>query len=226
MNDFCFYTIYKGERFKRASEMCKMSFLKHNDIDFKVFEAEGEWFKDKKYPDDNILFYKFAIAPKYLAGYKYICFVDADTLCLKKLPLDYIRKVLDNKRICVSTDPKLELRIGELERSKYGFPRDGVYFNSGVVFWNNSDTDIFIDLFYKWVIDNYKEIRVATKFGDQTWLNMFLNKHYDFREKLYQLGYWWNFRGLEKDDRAYIWHPGGRGSEGIEKMTEEVAKWE
>lgn len=238
-SDFHFYTVAHGERFIEAAKRSAESFERYNPgIKFTIFVLDdtenlelnprGSRFNivrvfdygvmDKKYLEINkyydILFFKFCIAPEYLKEGKYIGFVDADTLCQCELPLSRLIEPLDNMNICVAPDPMDEVRCEELFNNVHvEWFSEFKYFNSGVVFWNRSMNDLFCDKFNSWVKSNM-DMLSKCKFGDQTWLNLFLNG----REHLYMLGWYWNFRGCIHHPRAYIWHAGGRDSEGIESI--------
>jgi len=247
-----FYTVAHSKRFVGAAVNSAESFIKWNpdikfviflldegdeynwiasvnDIELKVIKEKDWKTFDQKYLDINkyydVCFFKFGIAPKYLKEYEadYIGFVDADTLCMRELPLSRFHEDLDINSIIYATDPKLEDRITELLRTDINEvdPHDIFYLNSGVLFWkHNEGFQKLFNSFGLWVKDNIDELS-KLPFADQTWLNIFLNNYccnprFDFL--IYEMGYWWNLRTVLPDERCYIWHPGGRNSEGIENI--------
>ncbi len=253
MKSFCFYTVAHETRFIDSAIRCANSFLYYNKkVTFIIFLMEDcklsasqklelnaeaivknikhyEYFTDpkvlKRKPHINICFCKFCIAPKYIPdGFKYICFVDADTWCLKKLDLDIIVSHLDDYRMCVTQDPKAEKHIEVLMKSKFGYnPHHNLYFNTGVVFWNSKMNYILIQHFSKFITENLYDL-IKLNANDQTWLNIFYNNYRPLSE-IMQIGWYWNCRGPIKHPYAYIWHGGGRSKVGIEKIAEEYIIW-
>jgi len=235
VKDFCFYIVAKNKRFIDAAIRSANSFLYFNpDIAFKIFilgknnSTEKILFKDieiinisdyhininipsNKQSFFDICFFQLAEAPKYINNSKYICFLGADTLCLQKLPFKYLINPLEEKKICVTPDAKSGIRKQEL----YDIIDISLYFNDGSMFWNIQDNKIFYEEFKRYIINNIEELS-KLPFYDQTWMNIFMNTFY--KEKLYEIGYFWNFRGSVKNDKAFIWHAGGRNSDGIEQI--------
>lgn len=177
---------------------------------------------DKKYLAINeyydICFYKFTRALSYIDGSEYICFVDADTLCMRPLKFSLIEPKLEKNLICVVGDPRREERLMELEKGGIKWKYRNIYFNSGVVFFNNKNKSVFSKEFYQYVNQHIDDLS-KLPFADQTWLNCFFNNEFvKAQNDLFELGYWWNNRNELPDARSYIWHAGGRGSEGIENI--------
>ena len=233
MIDFNIYTVAHGEAFMNCAVKSAESFVKHNDnIKYTIFvlgdslgivmwingrgRIELRYIQDwksfppefiKKKPFADVCLFKSAIAPKYLSGSKYIGFVDADTICNHKLPFEFITEQLDKNKICVATDSKAYQRKSEL--SNY-YKDWTLYFNSGVIFYDESIRCILIETFYNWALDNTKLLSTLP-FNEQTWLNIFLNKFY--KKKLYELGYYWNMRSSINVKEAHIWHYGRKVAE-------------
>jgi len=232
MIDFNIYTVAYGEKFLNCAIASAESFLKHNDnIKYTIFvlgasvvekhiyekgKFEIENIKDwqsfspefiKKKPFADVCLFKSAIAPKYLSGSKYIGFVDADTICNRKLPFEFIVEQLIQNKICVATDSKAYQRKAELKDIYNDWK---LYFNSGIIFYQENIKGILTVEFYKWCLKN-QDMLITYPFNEQTWLNIFLNKRHS--EKLYELGYYWNMRSSVNVPEAHIWHYGRKVAE-------------
>lgn len=148
--------------------------------------------------------------------------IDADSLCMCKLPFKNFDRYLKEDKFCAASDPKCEANTKELENN-FGIRRYTLYFNSGVCFWKKEAFEKEFKKYKEWVLVNFDELKQFS-YADQTWMNIFMNKFYS--ERLAEIGWYWNFRGCIKHPRAYIWHAGGRGSRGIECLKEEFNSWE
>lgn len=227
-SDFHLYTIASGARFIEAAERCADSFrMKCPGIRFTIFrEPFPEYFSAgiiEKKPCANMLLYKYAEAPFRLpGGEKYIGQIDADCLCMCRLPLEYCIEDLQAGKFCASSDPKVEVNRREIDRV-YPAIDWKLYFNSGVAFWPRALTPTLLGRYKDWVLDNIPTL-AKIPYADQTWLNIWLNK--DLRRNLLsEIGWYWNYRGTARHKRAYIWHAGGRDSEGIEILKAEYDSW-
>lgn len=222
------YTVASGERFINAAIICRRSFLRHNPgIKFKIFVPSEEFdesvagsqpfdlpefpkkAKEKK-PLISLLFSKFGLVNNFVDD-DIVGFVDADSYCQHKLPIEILREILDRSSIGAASDPKAAIRKIEIRKCGWSIPWP-LYFNSGVVFWSRKGGKI-ISGFGKWFEDNLDRM-IRLPFGDQTWLNIYLALCATPED----IGYFWNHRGINPDPRALIWHPGGRDSVGIEKI--------
>lgn len=243
-SDFHLYTIAKGQRFIDAAVRCAYSFVEKNPgMRFTVFVIGKndfmfpknpnimlEFTKLPKYftpeimekkPCADILFFKYADAPFMLeTNARYIGQVDADCLCMCKLPIEYIAEYLKANYFLAATDPKVEVNKQEI------FPYENVkwklYFNSGVCFWPRKFTKEYLGSYKEWTLDNIEHL-IQIPYADQTWMNIYMNHFY--ADALREIGWYWNFRGCVRHPRAYIWHAGGRDSEGIEMLAEEFESW-
>jgi len=201
------YTVASGERFEQAARVSKTSFERFG-YDYTIFKPEiinsmftPEQLARNQYYD--ILYYKFCVAPGLIDDDK-IMFVDADTYCQRPLALE----CMDWSKLNVAPDPASD-------RNKKQMGRDmDFYFNSGVAMFNRNFAGRLVNEFAPWVRKHIDD-EVMRTYGDQTWLNLWC---LEVGVPIKQLGYWWNNRNIQFDQRAYIWHPGGRGSVGIEQI--------
>jgi len=204
-----FYTVASGERFERAAEISKQSFERFG-YKYKILKPEGNYFNEEQLKRNkyyNILYYKFCVAPALIDDDQ-ICFVDADTLCQRPLALGCI----DWGKLNAASDP-----ASDRNKAQMGIDMD-FYFNSGVAFFNGDFARRLVNEFGPWVLEHIDDEEMKT-YGDQTWLNLWCLEQ---RIPIKQLGYWWNNRNIQHDPRAYIWHPGGRGSVGIEQIQKHI----
>lgn len=233
------YTIASGKRFIDAAILCRKSFLRHNpDIKFKIFIPSGEFDESiagahpfdlpvfpaeivKRKPLVSLLFSKFGVV-NHLIKDDYIGFIDADCYCRQPVFTMSLRKILDRGYFGVTSDAKVMIRKLEIEDCGYPLVWK-LYFNSGVVFWKTGPASQIMGRFGEWFRSNIDWL-THLPFGDQTWINYYLNT--SGGAVLYDLGYFWNFRGRYLDPRTRIWHPGGRDSTGIEDIKRLEAKYE
>jgi len=226
LNKFNFYTVAQGADFFEAALKSAESFVKHNQgIKYTIFligplpnglaikvsdgikielidKDDCSFFSDRvlaKKPYADISLFKCAVAPKYLDDRDYICFLDVDTICNKPLDIKYFKDQLDNGCLCVAADSKAAQRKSEIDAPF------SLYFNSGVMFYNSSTSDLITDKFLNWILDNEKLI-LDTPWNDQTWLNIYFNTQAP--QLLYGIGNYFNNRGRVNDKEAYIWHYG------------------
>lgn len=240
--DYHFYTIAHGKRFAESAVRCADSFVsKNSGLKFTVFVDDlcgvprgtsdviktviPPYFNAGALavkPYANLLLHKFARLPFAVPGKeKYIGQIDSDCLCMCKLPLEYFVEDLDAGKFCASSDPKVEVNKREINAIIPDIYWR-LYFNSGVCFWPRAETGNIFHVYESWVLKNQKMLW-SLKYQDQTWLNIWLNQYH--QEKLSEIGWYWNYRGTARHKRAYIWHAGGRDSEGIEVLKAEYESW-
>ncbi len=219
------YTVAAGKRFIDAAILCRRSFLEKNEgIEFRIFIPSREYrssiegaepFEIPRLADHlvrakpliGLLFAKYGLVHLGLQS-DYLGFIDADCYCLNPLPLPQLLRVLGMANVGAVGDGKAMIRTLELRDAGIS-TKWRHYFNSGVCFWCRGALAPFAGWFKK-----NADRMVRLPFNDQTWLNIYLNES---DRKLYELGYFFNCRGGPSPDRRlYIWHPGGRGTKGIE----------
>jgi hypothetical protein len=221
-----YFTISAGDDFFKSARLSASSFKRHNpQCQYTIFNLNGgsRTYEEngytviedvipsvlpikEEYPYDNILYYKFCIAPFRIESTTgMFAFVDADTYCMRPINED----LFDKRAFNVAGDPHTLKRKTELK--KYAI---STYFNSGVVIYHKCMIPVLHGYKY-WLINKYQQVKESLFFSDQTYLNIYLEST---NTKRVDIGYWYNLRTLLPDLRCYIWHPGARGCKGMDMI--------